>query len=67
MKIVRKITYEGTEEQLQQQMLKSLPLGTHPWMTTITVEHVEGPQWPYDGVESVAILEAHFTNIEGDV
>ena len=38
-RIVRTITYEGSEEQLLQQLANSLADGTYPdWLTRITVE-----------------------------
>lgn len=37
MKIIRTITYEGTEEQLRKQMQNSLADGTYNYLTTITV------------------------------
>jgi hypothetical protein len=47
-KIVRTITYEGTEAQLQQQMCNSLPVGLSQWgkSVTMTIAHVEGPRFP---------------------
>jgi len=36
-KIIREITFEGTEEQLRRQMENSLRDGEYPYMTTITV------------------------------
>jgi hypothetical protein len=39
VKIVRVITYEGTEEQLRKQMDLSLKDGRYPgWLTSVTIE-----------------------------
>ena len=40
MKVVREITYEGTEAQLRRQMAGSLEDGTFRYLTTITVRTV---------------------------
>lgn len=51
MRVVRRITYEvpdtpDGERRLREQMEKSLRPGvTFPWLTSITVEHLEGPIW----------------------
>ena len=37
-KVTRIITYEGSEESIRKQLEKSLPIGVHHLMTTISVE-----------------------------
>ncbi len=54
---------QTAERRLGEQLMKSLPVGTYDWLTRITVEHVEGPQWLTDGSESNSLR----ANTEGDV
>jgi hypothetical protein len=62
MKVVRRITYEVPdtpegEAKLRRQMEYSVPAGSYPWQTQVTVEHVEGPQFPEDGQRSNAPVD----------
>ncbi len=65
MKIVRRITYEGEESQLREQMRLSVRATglPYPWLTTITVEHLEGPQWETDGTAGRDVREETLDHI----
>ncbi len=66
MKIVRRITYEvpDTPEgkaRLKQQMLLSIGVGgPYHWLTDVTIEQLEGPQWETDG-------ERYRNSVKGEV
>ena len=64
MKIVRRITYEGDEAKLKQQLEGSVPIGCYPWLTTVTIEHVEGPRWETDGKRYSERLKGEAENVQ---
>jgi hypothetical protein len=71
MKIVRKISFEGTEEQLVRQLVNSAPDGKHrlPNKLTIVVETIELPDSAklFKAIQSVPQQwPMHYKVSEGD-
>ncbi len=57
VKVVRTITYEGTEEQVRNNLRASLPVGTSQWGKSprITIAHAEGTRFEDENAHRQAL------------